>query len=89
MDPLSQAAVGAAAAQAVAGRKRVLFAIVLGVISGMAADLDILLKSSVDPLMSLEYHRHFSHSLIFVPLGGFLVACLAYPIFKHFFSVSS
>ena len=40
----------------------------------MAADLDVLIRSSSDPLVALVYHRHFTHSLAFVPIGGVLVA---------------
>jgi len=35
----------------------------LGFLSGMAPDLDILIRSSTDPLLSLEYHRQFTHFL--------------------------
>jgi inner membrane protein len=40
----------------------------------MAADLDIFIRSSTDPLVGLTYHRHFTHSLLFVPIGGVLAA---------------
>jgi inner membrane protein len=40
----------------------------------MSADLDILIRSSSDPLLFLEYHRHFTHSFIFIPFGGMLCA---------------
>jgi len=38
----------------------------------MAADLDILIRSGDDPLVAWTYHRHFTHSLAFVPVGGVL-----------------
>jgi inner membrane protein len=41
----------------------------------MAPDLDILIRSAEDSLIAIEYHRHFTHSLAFVPLGA-LVALL-------------
>jgi inner membrane protein len=40
----------------------------------MAPDLDVLISSNRDPLMFLEYHRQFTHSLIFIPLGAAIVA---------------
>ena len=40
----------------------------------MAADLDVLITSNTDPLLFLEYHRQFTHSLIFIPIGGLLCA---------------
>lgn len=44
----------------------------------MAADLDSLIRSSSDSLLFLEYHRQFTHSLVFIPLGGLLVAALLF-----------
>ncbi|MCV5224382.1 metal-dependent hydrolase, partial [Escherichia coli] len=54
---------------------------VLGVASGMAPDLDVLIRSSSDPLLFLEYHRHLTHSLLFIPFGSFLCALVLYPLF--------
>ncbi|MEM6995931.1 MAG: metal-dependent hydrolase, partial [Myxococcota bacterium] len=45
-----------------------------GAIGGMAPDLDIFIRSGSDPLVALTYHRHFTHSLAFIPVGGFLSA---------------
>lgn len=45
-----------------------------GAAGGIAADLDIFIASDADPLLFLEYHRQFTHSLIFIPVGGLLVA---------------
>lgn len=50
----------------------------LGFIAGMAADLDVLIRSSTDPLLFLEYHRQFTHSLVFIPVGGLLCALVLY-----------
>jgi inner membrane protein len=38
----------------------------------MAPDLDVLIRSPSDPLLFLEYHRQFTHALIFIPFGGLL-----------------
>src|SRR5690606_29471703 len=46
----------------------------LGALGGMAPDLDVIIRSASDPLLALEYHRHFTHSLAFIPIGGLLVA---------------
>ncbi len=78
MDPLSQGIVAAALPQALAREKYVLLATVLGFLSGMAADLDILIRSDSDPLLFLEYHRQFTHSLVFIPLGGAVCSLLFY-----------
>jgi inner membrane protein len=40
----------------------------------MAADLDVLIRSDADPLLAIEFHRHFTHSLAFIPIGGLLAS---------------
>jgi inner membrane protein len=90
MDPLSQGVLGAVAAQSFATKKHVRVAAVTGWLGGMAADLDILIKSSTDPLYSLEMHRHFTHSLAFIPIGGLIVALGLWLLFykkKHDFKL--
>ena len=74
MDPLSQAVLGAATAQAILGRRLGRKSWWLGALGGMAPDLDVLIRSASDPLVALEFHRHFTHSLAFIPIGGLLVA---------------
>ena len=46
----------------------------IGALAGMAPDLDVLIRSNTDPLLFLEYHRQFTHSLLFIPLGSLLCA---------------
>lgn len=73
MDPLSQGALGAAATLSIWGNdKRLSKAVIgwLGALSAMAPDLDVLIRSSRDSLLAIEYHRHFTHSLSFVPVGA-------------------
>jgi inner membrane protein len=48
----------------------------LGALAGAAPDLDALIRSEADPLLALEYHRHFTHSIFIAPLIGLLVAGL-------------
>jgi len=81
MDPLSQGIVGSIAAQQPANKKVILISIILGFLSGMAPDLDIFIRSSNDPLMSLEFHRQFTHSLIFIPVGGLICSAFFYFLF--------
>lgn len=76
MDPITQGAVGLAASRLSAKRSDNWLAALIGVMSGMAADIDILIKSQHDPLLALEFHRHFTHSLIFIPIGAFICALL-------------
>jgi inner membrane protein len=74
MDPLSQASIGAAAAQALSRRTNLRTALWVGALGGFLPDVDILIRSSEDPLLSLEYHRHFTHALVFIPMGGLIAA---------------
>jgi inner membrane protein len=82
MDPLTQGVIGAVAAQQVARSRVIILASVLGGLSGMAPDLDVLVSSNSDPLLALEYHRHFTHSLLFIPIGGFICALFFSLIFR-------
>ena len=74
MDPLTQGALGAALPQATRHKTQVGIAGALGFVAGMAADLDVLIRSDSDPLLFLEYHRQFTHSLVFIPVGGLICA---------------
>ena len=76
MDPLTQGALGALLPQSFSRKSNLLIAGIFGFLSGMAADLDVFIRSDTDPLIFLEYHRQFTHSLIFIPVGGFVSAIL-------------
>ncbi|MCI5072354.1 metal-dependent hydrolase [bacterium] len=78
MDPISQGVFGASFSQSTV-KQKVNFktATILGFLSAMAPDLDVLIRSAEDPLLGLEYHRQFTHSLLFIPLGGLLCALIA------------
>lgn len=80
MDPLTQGVLGAALPQGSARGKYAASAGLLGFLAGMAADLDVLIRSSSDPLLFLEYHRQFTHSLVFIPLGGLLCGLLLHQL---------
>jgi len=74
MDPLTQGLVGATAAAALAPRRQLRIALLAGFAGGMTADLDVLIRSSEDSLLAIQYHRHFTHALAFIPAGGMLTA---------------
>jgi len=78
MDPLSHAALGAVcgAAAAASSPQRLRIAAATGALAALLPDADVLIRSEEDPLLVLELHRQFSHSLIFVPVGALLVAGL-------------
>ena len=83
MDPLSQAVLGASLSQASTNDKtKQLSALLIGALAGMAPDLDVLIYSPEDPLLFLEYHRQFTHSLFFIPFGALLCALALYPFAK-------
>lgn len=83
MDPVSQGVLGAAAVQSATSGKQIGVIALLGFVSGMAADLDVLIRSASDPLLFLEFHRHFTHSLIFIPVGGSLCALVLYWLYAR------
>jgi inner membrane protein len=85
MDPLTQGVVGLTASHVVARRSEKIAAGLLGFLSGMAADLDVLIRSDTDPLLFLEYHRHFTHALIFIPVGALISCVVLRAIFRHWF----
>tara|TARA_B110000503_G_scaffold12013_3_gene16228 strand:- start:40580 stop:41578 length:999 start_codon:yes stop_codon:yes gene_type:complete len=80
MDPLTQGLLGAALPQASSAPRYAASAGLLGFLAGMAADLDVLIRSASDPLLFLEYHRQFTHSLVFIPLGGFICALVLHAL---------
>jgi len=84
MDPVSQACFGASLSQSFTSNKTTqLSALLIGALAGMAADLDVLIYSKDDPLLFLEFHRQFTHSLIFIPVGALLCALAFYPVAKN------
>jgi inner membrane protein len=80
MDLFTQAVVGAAAGAASrlpAARRGapsgVRAAALAGAAAALLADADVLLGDPGDPLLAQELHRHFTHALVFVPVGAALV----------------
>ena len=88
MDPVTQIAVGSAAAAALSQPRHLRLALLVGGIAGGAPDLDVLIRSDVDPLLFLRYHRHFTHSLFFAPILGVLVGGLFFGIFRRWTDAS-
>lgn len=82
MDLLTQGLLGSAMALSAARPHESRQAVVIGLLAGIAADVDFFISSSTDPLLNLEYHRHFTHSIFFVPLAALLISFLLWPVFK-------
>lgn len=83
MDPISQGVVGALWAASLAPKHKLKPTLCAGALAGMAADLDVFISSSTDPLLFLEYHRQFTHSLIFAPVGALIVALFLWPVLQR------
>ena len=77
MDSLTQIVLGAAVGEAVLGKKVGNKALLYGAIAGTIPDLDVIARYFVDTVTATEWHRGFSHSILFsvlfAPLFGWLV----------------
>ena len=89
MDPITQGTVGAAFAQSAANKNNIFRIGLIGFLAGLAPDLDVVIRSSTDPILFLEYHRQFSHSLFFIPFGSLIVALLIFPLVKGSMSLKT
>ncbi|HEV7765224.1 MAG TPA: metal-dependent hydrolase [Thermoanaerobaculia bacterium] len=74
MDPLTHALTGATLAWAATGSKLGRRSLIIGAAAALLPDVDVLIRSSTDPLLAIEHHRGFTHSLLFIPVGGVLAA---------------
>ncbi|HCU23674.1 MAG TPA: metal-dependent hydrolase, partial [Deltaproteobacteria bacterium] len=83
MDPLTHGLLGGVTAQALFRKKVNLAITTAGMLGGMAPDLDILIQSKTNPLLMFEYHRNFTHSLAFIPLGGAFVGFLLWLLWRR------
>lgn len=77
MDSLTQIVLGAAVGEAVLGKKVGNKAMLFGAIAGTIPDLDVFTRFLTnDPITAIEWHRGFSHSIlfsiIFAPIFGWL-----------------
>jgi inner membrane protein len=70
VDPLTHALLGSAAARVALARPLGRAAWLPGAAGALLPDADAAIRSASDPLLYAEFHRHFTHSLAFVPVGG-------------------
>jgi len=68
LDSLTQIVLGAAIGEAVLGKKIGNKALLYGAIAGTIPDLDVWIGALTDTITAIEWHRGFSHSLIFCVL---------------------
>lgn len=76
MDPLTHALLGGTLGYAVFAKPLGRKAAAVGALAAFVPDADVFIRSSSDPLLAVEYHRHFTHSLFFAPVGAAIVAAL-------------
>lgn len=76
MDPLTQGLLGSTLALAASDPNHARRAAAIGAVSGMLPDADVLIHASNDPLLNVEFHRHFTHALAFAPLGALAATLL-------------
>ena len=78
MDSLTQIVLGASVGEVVLGKKVGNKAMLYGAIAGTIPDLDVLSRYFVDTVTYTEWHRGFSHSilfsLLFAPVFGWLIS---------------
>jgi len=74
VDPLTHALAGAVVAGAAAGRELGRTALAIGAAAALVPDLDTLIRSTSDPLLYAEYHRHFTHSIFVAPIAAAIVS---------------
>ncbi|MAN58846.1 MAG: metal-dependent hydrolase, partial [Flavobacteriaceae bacterium] len=70
MDSLTQIVLGAAVGEAVLGRTVGNRAMLYGAIAGTIPDLDVISGFFVDTVTALEWHRGFTHSIVFSVVFG-------------------
>ena len=88
MDPLTQGVLGAALPQSISKKKSLGIIGLIGFLSGLAPDLDIFIRSESDPILFLEFHRQFTHSLIFIPFGGLICSLVFYCLISKRFGIT-
>jgi len=83
MDIATHALLGASAGYAIGGRQIGRPAAAIGALGGSLPDLDVFLRNATDPLFALEFHRHFSHSLVFSLITSIGVGLVLHCLFKR------
>jgi inner membrane protein len=92
MDIVTHAVMGAALAAVAASSRpgtdgtalaRRRLAAGVGAVAGLLPDADALIQSGGDALLVLDYHRHFTHALVFVPVGALIAALLMWPFLRR------
>jgi inner membrane protein len=84
MDILTHALLGAGAGLSLARlRSHARAAALAGAAGAVLPDVDVLIRSVHDPLLTVEYHRQFTHSFVMAPLGALFAAALAWLVLRR------
>lgn len=83
MDIVTHGLLGALVAQSISRSRNLRIATLIGGVVALLPDLDVLIQHERDPLLVLEYHRHFTHSLLFAPLPALLITLLMAPLVRQ------
>jgi inner membrane protein len=82
MDLLTQGLLGASVAQSASAGKDARVAAAVGMVAGLLPDVDVLITSASDPLLFLDFHRHFTHALVAVPVLALLAGLVVWPFVR-------
>jgi inner membrane protein len=74
LDPLTHLLAGATIGWVAAGKRIGRTSLLIGGAAALLPDADLAIRSVADPLLAIEHHRGFTHSFLFVPLGGAIAA---------------
>jgi len=83
LDLLTQGLLGGVLASSVAAKKELRYAAAIGFAAALLADADVFIGAADDPLLKLEFHRHFTHALVFIPVGTLIAALLLWPLLRN------
>lgn len=86
MDIVTHGLLGALAAQSLSNSRQLRVATFIGFLAALLPDIDVFINSADDALMGLTYHRHFTHSLLFTPLGALLATLVLSPLLHQHLS---
>lgn len=87
MDPVTHGLIGATASQSFANKRTFRAAAFTGLASAMLADLDVFISHASDPLLNLEMHRQFTHSIFFIPFGALIATLVIYWLVKKYLTL--
>jgi inner membrane protein len=76
VDPVTHILLGASVGYGSLAHRLGRTAALAGGVAAFVPDADVFIRSATDPLLAIEHHRGFTHSLAFAPVGAAFVAGL-------------